>query len=378
MRSDKVILGGELLSEAVKHKFHNTIRILGGAAASEFTPDERYFCGQYVAQRERDLQDIALPIGIAYNLSGPLRTTTSIVWTGQNCSNWGLQLLNGTNVKHTDCNGDGFINATDTVAIMRNFGLTHNKTDDQPAPWRSGIPALHIVFSKDTVHAGDTLIASIQLGDATIPVANIYGLAFSFNYDALVVDTSKTTITYTNSWFANDSQQININKYYRSMGQIKTAITRLNHTNRSGFGEIGHVSMLITTDNINGKNFAYYNDRAFISGITAIDKDGNPVALNTGVDSAQVEFTPNGIETIASFDLQIYPNPASGKLYISSKDVAFQQLSLSNVLGEKIIEIKYNNEHTTFADVSTLPNGVYLLTVQTEKGNVNERITINK
>ena len=55
------------MSEVVKRKFHNTIGILSGAKASECTPDESYFCGQYVDRRERDLQDIALPIGMAYN-----------------------------------------------------------------------------------------------------------------------------------------------------------------------------------------------------------------------------------------------------------------------------------------------------------------------
>lgn len=318
-----------------------------------------------------------LPIGVAYGLGGPVRTSASIVWQAEACLDWGLQLLSGANAKHVDCNGNGTINADDTLAIVQNFGLTHAKKEDQPAAWRAGTPGISIVLSKDTVKAGDTLIASIQLGDASLPVSNIYGLAFTYNYDVLVVDTSKTTITYPSSWLASTPERITISKDFKTTGQIKTAVTRINHINRSGFGEVAKVSMIITTDNINGKNFAYYTKTNFISAVTAIDSAGHPIDLNAGVDSSFVEFTPTGMRTIDNFQAAIYPNPASGKLFIKSDEALLEHVTLRNLLGETIVSEVATASNKTI-DVSGLSNGVYILHLETNKGELYRRVVISK
>ena len=318
-----------------------------------------------------------LPIGVAYGLGGPVRTNASIVWHGESCQDWGLQLLNGTNVKHVDCNGDGSINANDTLAIVQNFGLTHAKNEDLPTAWRAGTPGLIIVLSKDTVRAGDTLVASIQLGDATLPVNNIYGLAFTYNYDALVVDTSKTTITYPSSWLASPPERITISKDFKTTGQIKTAVTRINHINRSGFGEVAQVSMIFTTDNINGKDLNYYTNTNFISSLTAIDSIGNPIDLNAGVDSALVEFTPTGIRNTEQFQAAVYPNPASGKLFVKTDGTVLEHVTLRNLLGETVVSEVATGSNKTI-DVSGIANGVYILHLETNKGELYRRIVISK
>lgn len=318
-----------------------------------------------------------LPIGVAYGLGGPVRTSASIVWQAEACQDWGLQLLSGTNAKHVDCNGNGTINADDTLAIVLNFGLTHAKKEDQPAAWRAGIPGLNIVLSKDTLRAGDTLVASIQLGDASLPVSNIYGLAFTYNYDALVVDTTKTEVLYPSSWLATTSERITIIKDFKTTGQIKTAVTRINHVNRSGNGEIAQIKFKITTDNISGKNLMYYNNSNFISAVTAIDSAGNPIDLNAGVDSALVEFTPTGIRTIEQFQAAVYPNPTSGKLFIKSDEALLEHVKLRNLLGETVVSEVATGSNKTI-DVSGLANGVYILHLETNKGELYRRIVISK
>ncbi len=318
-----------------------------------------------------------LPIGVAYGLGGPVRTNGSIVWQAEACQDWGLQLLSGANAKHVDCNGNGTINADDTLAIVQNFGLTHAKKEDQPAAWRAGIPGLNIVLSKDTVRAGDTLVASIQLGDASMPVSNIYGLAFTYNYDALVVDTTKTEVLYPSSWLATTSERITIIKDFKTTSQIKTAVTRINHINRSGNGEIAQIKFKITTDNISGKNLMYHNNVNFISTVTAIDSAGNPIDLNAGVDSALVEFTPTGIRTIEQFQAAVYPNPTSGKLFIKSDEALLEHVTLRNLLGETIVSEVATGSNKTI-DVSGLANGVYIVHLETNKGELYRRIVISK
>lgn len=319
-----------------------------------------------------------LPIGLSYGATGTTRLDQGIDWEPKISTNWGFGSPMVYDVKHTDCNGDGTINADDALAILQNFGQTYSKKNDQPAVWRTGIAGLNVVLSKDTVRAGDTLVASIQLGDASLPVSNIYGIAFTYNYDALVVDTAQTEVIYPSSWLATSTtDRISISKDLKAIGQIKMAITRIDHNNRSGDGEIAQVKFKITTDNISGKNLAYYNNINFISAITAIDSVGNLIDLNAGLDSSLVEFTPNGVKTIDKFQVAIYPNPASGKLFVKTDGTVLERVTLRNLLGETIVSEVATGSNKTI-DVSGLANGVYIFHLETNKGELYRRVVVSK
>ncbi len=72
-----------------------------------------------------------LPIGLAYDSIGPVRTVQGIVWQGDVSTDWADTLpgyFPTVNFKYADCNGDGRVDANDTLAIVTNFGLTHTKT----------------------------------------------------------------------------------------------------------------------------------------------------------------------------------------------------------------------------------------------------------
>lgn len=256
--------------------------------------------------------DDLLSIGLGYGISGTPRTVQDIYWYGHGATNWIDTLASGTNYKHIDCDGNGTINANDTLAIIQNYGQVHAKTDDMAA-WRSAIPALYIDLVPDTSRAGDTLIGYLSLGDTAIPVSNLYGLAFTVNYDPNVVDSSKTSAAFGNSWLGTATDKISIAKDLKLNGQLKCAITRIDHATRSGSGQIGQVSFVITTDNINGSHLSYYNMHVWLSDITMIDNNGNILDVNPGQDSSQVEFEPTGIGEVqnSKFNLQINPNPAS-------------------------------------------------------------------
>jgi hypothetical protein len=66
-----------------------------------------------------------LPLGLYYNATGAPRASASIVWVGQNSIDWGQLQASGIDVKHADCNGDGVVNSSDTLAITTNYSQTH-------------------------------------------------------------------------------------------------------------------------------------------------------------------------------------------------------------------------------------------------------------
>lgn len=305
-----------------------------------------------------------LPIGLAYGNTGPVRAGASLVWQGQTATDWADTIANGTNQKHVDCNGDGVINASDTTAILLNFGLIHAKTDDLPEPWRAGAPELSLQFSKDTLVEGDTLIVSLILGDATTPATNIYGLAFSYHYDPKVVDSNTVIFRYTNSWFGTSSNKISIHKDFKKAGVIRTAVTGIDHVNRSGNGKIAEFIATITTGNINGKNLSYYRNVSFISGITAVDKNGKSLSVNAGMDSSEVAFTPTGIKDINAFALvKVYPNPASSFVQIhASKEAIGLPYTLTDLTGRELLSGKIANEFSQIV-ITDIARGIYMLHV---------------
>jgi len=82
----------------------------------------------------------------------------------------------------------------------------------------------------------------------------------------------------------------------------------------------------------------------------------------------------NELSTLNSFSF--YPNPSSGILTIDNKENNCE-IVITNIIGEKVLSQKIQNEKLEI-DLSNQPNGVYLLQVNSEKGNTTKKIIINK
>lgn len=320
-----------------------------------------------------------LPIGLAYGMTGPVRANASLNWVGQPAGNWSGSIPGVINPKHTDCDGNGIINADDTLAIIQNFGLTHARGTGA-SQWRAGEPVLAVALVPDTVYAGDTMLALISLGDAAIQATNVYALAFTVNYDPLIVDTTKTLATFGDSWLGTASDKISIGKDFKQLGQIKCAITRIDHAMRSGGGQIGTVSFIVTTDNINGKDYSFYKEKVWISDVKMIDNNGVELFANAGTDSSQVGYFPTGIHEVGSIDntVSVYPNPANGQFGVYSLQYAISAIKITDVLGKLVYSNASINTNNVIVNTSNLSQGVYTAEIKTTKGTRLKRIVISR
>jgi hypothetical protein len=319
-----------------------------------------------------------LPIGLGYGTAGPARAQQDINWYAHTATNWIDTLPSATNYKHIDCNGNGTINADDTLAILQNFGQTHAKTNDRIDGWRMIDPALYVDLNPDTTRAGDTMYANIILGDVNLPASNIYGLAFTINYDALVVDSTKTRLTFSSSWLGNATDKISIAKDFAPVGQLKCALTRIDHTTRSGFGQIGQAAFVITTDNINGKDLAYHQMDVWISDLRVIDNLGNLISVNAGYDSSLVEFEPIevGIPEYAQSAIRIMPNPANDEVQlIITEDFLGGELKLLDIEGRLVISMPLQTTNHKLQTTNLYP-GIYFIRAIAEKGMLTTRLVI--
>ncbi|MBI4929122.1 MAG: T9SS type A sorting domain-containing protein [Bacteroidetes bacterium] len=73
----------------------------------------------------------------------------------------------------------------------------------------------------------------------------------------------------------------------------------------------------------------------------------------------------------------IYPNPSNGRLHISNSKFQASAIRIYNLVGQNIFQsenIVYNSE----VNISSLPQGVYLLEILFEEGIAREKIIISK
>ena len=85
-------------------------------------------------------------------------------------------------------------------------------------------------------------------------------------------------------------------------------------------------------------------------------------------------FSTLGLEdnTLPNNDISVYPNPTSDVINISS-NLSITSLELFNILGKKVMQ---SESVTNRLVVSELPSGIYLLNINTEKGNLTKKVII--
>jgi uncharacterized protein YjdB len=73
--------------------------------------------------------------------------------------------------------------------------------------------------------------------------------------------------------------------------------------------------------------------------------------------------------------ITVYPNPSGNFVTITTNNnLIIQQLQLFDITGKIIAQ--FNNQ--TEIDLTNIANGIYLLNIQTEKGNLVKQIVVNR
>ncbi|MGZ5282484.1 MAG: hypothetical protein ACXWEY_09435, partial [Bacteroidia bacterium] len=72
-----------------------------------------------------------LEIGVGFGANGLARTDTSTYWKAQQTTSWNRQTYYGIDYKHLDCDGNGKIDANDTLTVTRNYGKKRSSDFNQ-------------------------------------------------------------------------------------------------------------------------------------------------------------------------------------------------------------------------------------------------------
>src|SRR6185503_4031727 len=131
-----------------------------------------------------------------------------------------------------------------------NYGQTH------PArlmhPDESNTIGAELAFDiPPAVVPGSAISVPINLGTSADPADNVYGIAFTVDYDPAFIQSGTMSVDYSGSWVENSSNHLHLEKDFPGAGKTDLAFTRINHADVSGFGMIATLNFVVSP-NANG------------------------------------------------------------------------------------------------------------------------------
>ncbi|HEY1040394.1 MAG TPA: T9SS type A sorting domain-containing protein [Bacteroidia bacterium] len=317
-----------------------------------------------------------LSVGLSYGSTGVLRPSANTSWTAQSCPDWTQSFASGLNYKHSDCDGNGLIDAPDTTVIIQNYGQTCLPTQLNPPGVFTGsnAPELSVNFPNGNYPAGTPVSIAVSLGSSTTPANNIYGIAFTVNYPSNAIDASSVSANFSNSWMGAPSDLLFL--YYNSPGtsSMDIAISRRDQQPISGSGDICSI-LVITIDNVAGRPEdmnAYFT----LSDIRMVDNLGNELPVNAVGDTVTLQGSVGLAPAKTQNNMLIYPNPAKESFTISSAEL-IDEVELTDLLGKSLLHTS-PKEKESLISAEGLADGIYLLhirsgnTVETRKINISK------
>jgi len=91
--------------------------------------------------------------------------------------------------------------------------------------------------------------------------------------------------------------------------------------------------------------------------------------------SKYYKYDLTNIHAVEKSEMKIYPNPALSELLIDNGQELMKEVSLYDVMGRKVKHLPVNAPSTTI-DVSDLPNGIYVVKINTASGVLVRKVQV--
>lgn len=318
-----------------------------------------------------DLYDV-LPIGLGYNATGPVRAGATLNWVAETGSNWSQDFISGVNYKHADCNGDGTIDASDTLAIFLNYGQSHPIRLSNPNIIASNY-SMSLTASQDSAGPSDTFTISVQLGTSFNPVDPIYGIAFNLNFNPILTDSMLSGFRFVSSSLgAPLTDLLTFTHVDWDAGQISAVAVRKDQINSLSDTTIAEFDVVVI-DNVSARAYARFT----LTDIRGVTADGLLQSFTAINDSVSVNTTTTGIKnTKENFEVFLYPNPVKNELIIRSETASSGNITIRDISGRPAMEIKSSSLNRKI-DMSKLSNGIYMVEIYSEKGILNRKVLVS-
>lgn len=304
-------------------------------------------------------------IGLAFSETGPVRAGASLAYTAQPATDWNGYFQTAVNKKHADTNGDGVINDDDTTAISLNYGLTHPaRLAGQQSLTSPSDPYLYLDVTPDSTNLSDTVYIETYYGTAQTPVDSVYGIAFTINYDTVLVDTNWISTQFLNSWLGQPGfGLLTFQKSIPLQGKIDLAMVRTDHLNVNGFGGPLCRTGIVIVDNVAGRMPLPFT----LSDPFAITASEFELGVNLGHDTTLVDTSvTTGVQSFSYQNFNLHPNPSKDFIVLKSLP-AGAVIEVYNLNGEIVLNEKSVAEKNKLVDIRKLNKGIYNIRIYNER-----------
>jgi len=203
-------------------------------------------------------QDVALSGLFLYN-AGIAREQEhqNIDWYPHPSQDWGLENTQHIDLKHHDCNGDGLIDETDTLAVSNNYGLTWKTPEPTPPPPQETDYQV-MLQPTEQIYDGN-LVMNVVLERREGEDLTLQGGYFTVDYSDIEGDFSYVDLAFLPiSWLGTP----NNNLWYESTHfptekKIEVGFTKTNNFDSEGSGIIGQLILEYDTGIAKRANVSY-------------------------------------------------------------------------------------------------------------------------
>ena len=317
-----------------------------------------------------DMYDL-LPLGLCMGEVGLTRTDPDLNnWFGQYGDDWNDIMSDiSYDLKHIDTDGNGIVGGPDTMAISQ-FYLQHHSM--VPAPINAGIsvPLYFYETGTEPVAGGTHVQLEIWLGDPNDQVAeDIYGLAFSLEYESDFVDPNSVNLTFLDeSWLSYNSPVLHLVESPYA-GQIDGGITRTSGKSTNGYGAIAVLDFVVIEDIDGGRLKDGYLDFKITGG--AYMNSGGSVYYVPN-DAIQIPLAYNATADLIETSLNLYPNPTNDLLnvHLNGVGASLDSYRVFTITGQEVVSRSGLESRSTQLELSNWTSGMYILQAVSSAGEV--------
>jgi hypothetical protein len=315
-------------------------------------------------------------IGKYFGKTGAARTDQGIDWRAYPATNWTETQNNYYNLKHADCNGDGTINALDTIAVSLNFNNTHilgRILEDPADSLRQTTQPVQVLLNQASYNPNETIKGTVIAGTSSQQLL-FSGLAFELKLpDSLIVPGSFKIFTDSTGIFYQQGVNVYLNK------DKKWVVHTANGKNIKGYGGVAKFSFVLrnvannTPVSISASNIVFTNIKGGLW-TSVSSKPGNATVNNivTGINNP---LPPGTFVTIA-------PNLITGKdvRIISKINTPVRgRILLYNSSGQLLKSraiIWLAGTNTTIMEIPTVAKEMYYIRIETNKWAITRKAIV--
>jgi hypothetical protein len=315
-----------------------------------------------------DMDDLMI-LGLTAGATGPARVNASLEWFPQYVTNWADTVVIGVNYKHADTDGNGIVDIHDTLAIIQNYGLTHNysgrSASEPQLEQQSHRGMLDLFVNNDEIllFDGKHIEVPVHLGSADKPIDNLYGFRFSVQADAGIIQPENVKLDYSTSWLGEPESNLwAMRKNFDESGITDFGVTLNDHAPKSGYGQVALLKFTLVNELLPGESI---DVELGFGNFMAYGYNLDPIELFTGFFTLTVT---NNLVQLGEYSrrdaAKIYPNPSDGIIYISGHQ-AGDMIRIYDSSGRLVMQTMAASPQLQLLLERA---GVYIIEIQTANG----------